>query len=559
MFKRISAIFMTVVAAAVMLTGMAYSYDQVDYSGRNIVRVGISYGSSAVTAANAYAQYGYDIGYYNDNNVFVSNAYISNTFISAAKDATVYVDGSTVKDTPSSSATRFGAYHLQLEPSFSSYNDAKNYADSIDAKLLSAGYDIEVFPASYNEIYYVRIEHYSTLEYAKNDIDKFSSVLGVSLTAVGASDRAVTFIDMNSPHIICEFEYSNRWVAVTPHQNGSTVTYIRNGSYNYAGGFEYRRSSGANITFINVVDLKNYIMGVLPYEMSGSYPLEALRAQAICARCYYLGSYNKHSSYGFNVCASTDCQVYRGVGSVNERITQAVESTEGMILVYGNTLVTTYFYSSNGGSSEDNSNVWGGTQYPYYKAVPDDMEELTTANYGKWSSTVSKKDMNSLAAKYGLSDINDIYVSKYTDAGNVYEVTLVDSNGKTYAISQCDRVRTALSAYVKSARFTISTNSKLYINDTSVSKSIHSMYVIDKSGTAKEIGSGGNTYVITSDGKHVMPTADTFVFTGTGWGHSVGMSQLGARGRANAGWTGERIVEYYFTDTQVVRNTTLKG
>ena len=534
------------------------AYEEVDYSSDNIVRVGLAYGSSAVVAANAYSPTGYDIGYYDTDGSFVAKAVLPNTFITAAKDKTVYVDGNVVSQEATDTAIRFGAYHLQLADGFATYDEANEYAVFVKETMKNAGYDIEVFPASYDDAFYVRIEHYSKIEYASADIDKFKAVIDTEYTPVGASSRGITFIDMNSPHIICEFEFSDKWVAAAPHYDEYKSTYIRNGSTNYAGGFEYKILSGDNITFINVVDLKNYIMGVLPYEMSSSYPLEALRAQAICARCYFLGSSNRHSSYGFNVCATTHCQVYKGIGGVTDKIREAVESTEGMILVYGNELVTTYFYSSNGGASEDNSNVWGGKQYPYYKAVPDDFEELTVANYGKWSSAVSRSTLDVFAQKYGLSDMANIYVSKYTDAGNVYEITMVDSSGKTHKISQCDKVRTALSSYVKSARFKISSSAVIYVNGTAMSNSVYDMNVIGSGGKISKV-QVNDVYVMTSDSKELIPSGDTFTFTGTGWGHNVGMSQLGAKGRANAGWMGEDIVEYYFTDTEVVINTSLKG
>lgn len=534
------------------------AYDEVDYSSKNTVRVGLAYGDSALVAANAYSPTGYDIGYYAEDGTFVALATLENTFITAAKDKTVYVDGNVVSETATDTALRFGSYHLQLGDVFTTYDEAKVYALEVKEKLLAAGYDIEVFPAVYDDSYYVRIEHYSKSEYAQADVEKFKAVIDTEYTPVGNSSRGITFIDMNSPHIICEFEFSDKWVAALPHFEEEKNVYIRNGSTNYAGGFEYKILSGDNITFINVVSLKDYIMGVLPYEMSSSYPLEALRAQAICARCYYLGSSNKHASYGFNVCATTNCQVYKGIGGVTDKIREAVESTEGMIVVYGNELVTTYFYSSNGGSSEDNSNVWGGKQYPYYKAVPDEFEELTVANYGKWSSTVSRSNLDSLAQKYGLSDMANIYVSEYTEAGNVYEITMVDSSGKTHKISQCDKVRTALSKYVKSARFKISTSAVIYVNGTAMSDSVYDMNVIGSGGNISKV-QGNDVHVITSAGKEVMPSGDTFTFSGTGWGHNVGMSQLGAKGRANAGWTGEDIVQYYFTETEVVVNNSLKG
>lgn len=84
--------------------------------------------------------------------------------------------------------------------------------------------------------------------------------------------------------------------------------------YKYHGGFRYERIGGGDLTVVSVVDMETYIKGVIPFEMSNDWPLEALKAQAICARSYAYNNIaqNKHSAHHFDVCSSSDCQVYRG-------------------------------------------------------------------------------------------------------------------------------------------------------------------------------------------------------------------------------------------------------
>ena len=99
--------------------------------------------------------------------------------------------------------------------------------------------------------------------------------------------------------------------------------------YKWHGGFEYRRVTGGNINVINVVNIDDYVKGVLPYEMSPSWPLEALKAQAVCARTYALLQTKHYKSYQFDVCNTTDCQVYYGTNKASSLSNQAVDETKG--------------------------------------------------------------------------------------------------------------------------------------------------------------------------------------------------------------------------------------
>ena len=96
----------------------------------------------------------------------------------------------------------------------------------------------------------------------------------------------------------------------------------------YQGGFEYTVSGGGP-QVVNVVDLEDYVKGVLPSEMPGNWELEALKAQAVCARTFACLTTKHLSAYGFDVCGSTDCQAYSGIGEATSATDRAVEETEG--------------------------------------------------------------------------------------------------------------------------------------------------------------------------------------------------------------------------------------
>ncbi len=106
------------------------------------------------------------------------------------------------------------------------------------------------------------------------------------------------------------YESREDTLAVMP-QGRDPVTWFRGNRYR--GGFEYT-VSGGGLQVVNVVDLEDYVKGVLPSEMPGNWELEALKAQAVCARTYACLTTKHLSAYGFDVCNSTDCQVYNGIG-----------------------------------------------------------------------------------------------------------------------------------------------------------------------------------------------------------------------------------------------------
>lgn len=100
----------------------------------------------------------------------------------------------------------------------------------------------------------------------------------------------------------------------------------------YRGCVLLKIQSDGNITVINCLTLDEYLYGVIGSEMPSAWNIEALKAQAVCARGFTLTNMNKHADYGFNVCATTNCQVYGGVAAETESTRRAVNETSGKAL-----------------------------------------------------------------------------------------------------------------------------------------------------------------------------------------------------------------------------------
>ena len=531
------------------------------------LKIGLCYGTGVLASANLENQVGsgYQWGYYDDNRHFVALGQTAETAITMMKDANLYLSaGGQYTESSSSAAGTIGAYHLQSSASYATFDQARSAA----ASLSSYG----AFPAYVNGTYRVRAGAYTTAAQADGVRSTLAAATGQSWQTVGASTTGVTVTKTGTATILFEYENGSRPFGVLPVSTGSAALTWFQGN-RYYGGMEYSRSGG-NLTVINVVSMQEYVKGVVPYEMSASWPLEALKAQACCARTYAYGNQTKHQSQGFDLCNTTDCQVYRGAGSATANSDRAVEETLGQYVTYNGQAVTTYYHSSNGGSTENSENVWGG-YLAYCRAVADPYENLDEAYNGRWSSTADNQQIAAILQSKGvsISSVSDVYVDEFTDAGNVYRLCVVDGNGQVYSYER-ERARTMLnsSAYglvINSLRYTINGagapeepagDTSVYINGEKTTAS--SYYAAGAGGTGQidlsqswAINGDGTVTAVDAGGtatRSVSATAaGTYTFTGTGWGHSVGMSQYGAKGMAERGFSYDEIIRFYYTGVEV--------
>ena len=137
----------------------------------------------------------------------------------------------------------------------------------------------------------------------------------------------------------------------------------------YPGDLTLTVKDGA-IRPLLTLPLETYLLGVVPYEMNDSFPLEALKVQAVCARTYALSKLN--SSAEWDVTDNTNDQVFRGVPDKSENTARAVEETAGQVLTYNNKLITAWYSASNGGQTELPGNIWKGDSIPACFAMTDD-------------------------------------------------------------------------------------------------------------------------------------------------------------------------------------------
>ena len=507
---------------------------------------------------------GYSLGYFDSQKQFFSLYTIGTEKISVLKDKPIYIDSSSQYTDvfPSSSQGSIGPYHLQTQNACTNAADAKTQSDSLSKSL-----NVTAFPAFNNGQYVVRIGNYLTSDKASAQSAGYSAAAG-PLKVVGGSATCYMVTATGTTNILFEFDSNNSSFGIMPIPQGTNaVTWFK--GFKYYGGFDYNRINGNDITISNVVSMQDYVKGVIPYEMSPSWPLEALKAQAVCARSYAINSLGKHSAYGFDLCNTDHCQVYNGINIASPTTNKAVDDTFGTYATYNGAPIEAYYHSSNGGSTEDPLYVWGGS-VPYLKPVTDHFENISSVPGGLWSFELTPQVITAILKEknysVGGSGIVDMY-AEYTPSGNVYKLHFIDSLGGDITVDK-EKCRTLINSSTYnvrtySQRYTLDMKLSLYVNGfvnqanaiTKMPSSLTKTYAIGAGGQIKTMQSGySKLSILTKDGRAGVSSENvSFYINGSGRGHNIGLSQYGAKGMAEQGYTYDQIVKFYFTGIAITR------
>lgn len=530
------------------------------------IKVGLFYGSNALPGANLLNDVGsgYRLGYFDDDRVFQQLTATSETAISVVKTQNVYYgtvgNWAGYYDTITSNIA-VGCWHLKLPGSYSSYDEA-----AAAASAYSGG-----FVAWIDGTWQARVGAW---------LDKTSAQAGqaqLGLTdaeIVGTSSYGVSVVKTGTSQILFQFDGgSSRCLGIQPGLDDSVKTETIFRGNTYYGGFQYQRVSGGNLTVSNVIGLEDYVQGVIVREMSSSWPLEALKAQAVCARTYAYRNYiaGKHKSQGFDLCNTIDCQAYYGMDEVTASSSKAVEQTYGEYAWYNGSLIEAVYSSHDGGATESAVNVWGSNvAYLIGKYDPYEASVASKVPSYNWTVTYTAQELTDLLNSKGYtnSGIVDFRVTKTSPTGNAIEITFTDSSGKSWSKIR-DACRTFLN--LRSIHYTVSSSSvsgssggggSYSVNGDGTLSSLDGAYAIDGSGSTSKLGS--DVYMIDGSGQvsQAVPSGGSgggtstsgetvFTITGSGWGHNVGMSQWGAYAMAQQGYTYLDILTFYYTGIEV--------
>lgn len=271
---------------------------------------------------------------------------------------------------------------------------------------------------------------------------------------------------------------------------------------------------------VNTLPLEMYLEAVVPSEMPSSYPLEALKAQAVCARTYAWKQLKekKLEAYGADVDDSVNFQVYNNIGP-EESTTQAVEETKGRILSQNGKPIEAYYFSTSAGVTSTDE-IWGAENAaPYLKSVDcgfDSEEPWRT-----WETEVSREVIEQRAQRIEGCEgsLTGLEVTGKSESGAATRLRVHTEGGDGEVVNEYE---------------------------------IRSFLAPDKeifAGKEKEKKKGGS--LLPSAYFSLEETEDGFLICGGGYGHGVGMSQTAAGTMAEEGYTWEEILLYFFRDVEI--------
>ncbi len=296
-------------------------------------------------------------------------------------------------------------------------------------------------------------------------------------------------------------------VWIEPSAGG--VVYIGEACAPPCGGRWYRGriklvKTSRGLTAVNVVDLEHYLASVIGKEMYPTWPLEALKAQAVASRSYALYQRQHGANSIYDVGDTTTWQVYEGMATEFPSTQAAVSATAGQVVTHNGQTIQAVFHAASGGHTENVEHVWS-SPLPYLRGVKDFDQGCPVY---QWALTFSPSDLSRRIP--GVGNITAMVPLSTTPWGRIVKMKVVGDAGTQTVTGRT--LRTALG--LKSTLFTVNPHFGLFA----------------------------------STGKTASkPVA--FQVIGRGSGHGLGMSQWGAHNQAIQGRTYQEILQHYYQGT----------
>jgi stage II sporulation protein D len=279
------------------------------------------------------------------------------------------------------------------------------------------------------------------------------------------------------------------------------ASFIKVNKRSYRGNLELR-VKGDRIEVVNLIELEDYLYGVVNREMSPKWPMGALKAQAIISRTFALGNLNRHKSEDYNLCSSWHCQVYGGKNDESKEAIKAVNETKGLVLVYKNNLIHAPFHACCGGVTAKGNLVWNGGKYPYLRSVVDPF--CRRSPHYRWRYEIKEEKLRKILSK------------KKKDIGRIYKLLPINKSRDGRAAN--------ILIFHKNGRLNLNSNDfRLILNPNK----------------------------LRSTRFKVFKRENRFLFYGYGWGHGVGLCQWGAKKMAKEGKSFSQILRFYYPGTNI--------
>ena len=343
----------------------------------------------------------------------------------------------------------------------------------------------------------------------------------------------------------------------------------RNQEQSFRGNLFLSAGSDSSFNLINEISLEDYLESVISSEMSAEAPLEFLKAQAITARSWLVAMLAKKKTArsnsaskneneivvwqdvndheGFDVCADDHCQRYQGITRIiSKNVHTAVKDTYGFFLVYAGDICDARYYKTCGGQTEIFSTAWEDKSPKYLKSVTDDVQRhapiQSEAQAEGWftyrpqafCNTTDKKLLSQILPAFDQETL-DFYrwqvLYKRQKLEEIIRKKAGINLGTLQNLIPLERGTSGriFKLKIEGSKRSVIVGKELEIRRwLSESHLLSSAFVVSKTNAA--------------DG-----SVESFTLTGGGWGHGVGLCQIGAAVMATKGFKAEEILAHYFT------------
>jgi len=342
----------------------------------------------------------------------------------------------------------------------------------------------------------------------------------------------------------------------------------------FEGTLEIRDNADGTQTAINRLDVEDYLSSVITSEMSATSSLELLKAHAVISRSWVLRPiispststdkpdlsdpdrhviwYERDAHEGFDVCADDHCQRYEGITRRDEHpeaaanVQKAIDATRGQVLMYDGKVCDARFYKSCGGATELFENAWANEHYPYLEAVRDEIgtplpdltieenaQEFIRTSPSAYCNTTDARVLSQVLNNYD-QETKDFYrwTVQYT-AAELSEIIRERSGIDFGEILDLVPIKRGPSARLYEMQIVGSKRTMVIGKELEIRKWLSKSHLYSSAFVVDRNKQGD------------------FLLTGAGWGHGVGLCQIGAAVMADKGYTYEQILAHYFPGSEI--------
>ncbi len=310
----------------------------------------------------------------------------------------------------------------------------------------------------------------------------------------------------------------------------------------YGGSLQLQPNAHGEFTLVNHVPLETYLRGVVPYEIGANAPPQAVAAQTIIARTYALRNLRRFAVDDYQLCATVHCQVYKGLNDANPISDRAIAQTAGLVLTYENELIDALYSSTTGGVTAGFEDTWDGESRPYLQPVIDAPRPL-------WN-----------LVEYPLN--NETAFRRFIDLSQGFNETSRKGVFRWRKTRSITKLNQDLRKYLQKTRHPLAdfnTIELLEVHRRSRSGRLLTLNIETDIGNLQlhknEIRSAfeppRSTFFYLEPLYNEKQKLKGYAFIGGGFGHGVGLSQYGSYNLANLGWSAEKILAFYYPQTEI--------